>query len=275
MDTIDIIIPTLGGNKLFSTISSINKGILKPKKIICVYYGNINKIKYKKFKNLQFVKSKEKGQVVQRNLGFKYSKSKFILQLDDDIVLNKNCLSKLIKAKKKLPDNAFLAPIILDNEGNSFYTNENKSNILLNFYKYFICAAPFGEKKIGKFTSLTLCYGVNKQIKNSFFKCTWLPGGCILFSRKYLKYKTDKFPFKGKAYCEDLFYSIKRSNLNLKHYVIKGALVKTFKNSDKFIFKNFIDEITIRYYLLKILKGSKIRFFIWVIFEFFIRNFIK
>ena len=32
MDTIDIIIPTLGGNKLFSTISSINKGILKPKK---------------------------------------------------------------------------------------------------------------------------------------------------------------------------------------------------------------------------------------------------
>ena len=65
---IDMVIPTLDGKMLFQTINSINSGIVKPKKIYCIYFNDIQRNKFKKFQNIKFIKSNLKGQVEQRNI---------------------------------------------------------------------------------------------------------------------------------------------------------------------------------------------------------------
>ena len=98
---ISIIIATKKFSKnLFKTINSINKQSFSPNEIIIVSNKkiiknfNLNKrIILKKFI------SKIKNQVFQRNIAIKNlsKKSHLILQLDDRIILEKNCLYELNK----------------------------------------------------------------------------------------------------------------------------------------------------------------------------------
>ena len=96
---ISIIICTIGANKnLMKLLSSISRQSHMPLEVIIVTYKkifNFNKYKFK----INIIKSKKKNQVYQRSLGLKYlSKlSKFILQLDNRVILDKNCLYELEK----------------------------------------------------------------------------------------------------------------------------------------------------------------------------------
>ena len=98
---ISIVIPTKENSKqLNQTINSINKQTYKPKEIILVSSKKI----YKKFLLNKKIKtkilfSKIQNQVVQRNIGINNlsKKSDIILQLDDRIILNKDCLFELNK----------------------------------------------------------------------------------------------------------------------------------------------------------------------------------
>ncbi len=98
---ISIVIPTKEHSKeLTETINSINKQTYKPKEIILVSFKKINKkfLLNKKIK-IKILFSEIQNQVIQRNIGINNlsNKSDIILQLDDRIVLNKNCLFELNK----------------------------------------------------------------------------------------------------------------------------------------------------------------------------------
>lgn len=273
---IDVIIPTLDGKNIYKTIKSLNLGILKPKKIICVYYYKFNFRKIKKiFKNILFVKSNIKNQVQQRILGYKYSNSNYILQLDDDIILNKKTLLNLYKNKIILGKKSIVGPVFLDLDGRSMHKLETNRNFFTNIYKYLICDASYGEKKIGTVTSLGIAYGINSKTKKKIIKTEWLPGGCILFSRDILKERFDPFEFKGKSYSEDVFFSLQRIEKKFNHFTIVDSIVYTNKINEKFIFKNFISEMKIRYFLLKYTKGNKFRFFLWSCLEFLNQSIVK
>ena len=273
---IDVVIPTLNGKKIFKTIESLNLGILKPKKIICIYYYKFDFQKIKKiFKNVLFIKSNIKNQVEQRILGYDYVNSNFILQLDDDIILDKKTLLNLYKSKMKLGEKSIVGPVFLDLDGKSIHNLETNTRFFSNIYKYLICDAKYGEKKIGTITSLGVAYGVNIKINKKIVRTQWLPGGCILFSRDILKKNFDIFKFEGKSYCEDVFFSLQREIFFFKHFVVTNSVVYTDKSNEKFIFKDFISEIKIRKYLLKYTKGNQIRFYLWVFFEFLNQNIFK
>ena len=101
---VSIIIPTRGYNAhLVKTLKSLSIQTKKPKEVILVSskkiynrFSLINKI------NLKVIYSKKANQIFQRNIGIKnLSKdTDILLQLDDRIVLNKDCLKELIYSWK-------------------------------------------------------------------------------------------------------------------------------------------------------------------------------
>lgn len=271
---LDVIIPTLNGKNIIKTIQSLNSGTLKPRKIFCIYFYQFNQSNFKNIKNIEFIKSNKKGQVSQRYLGIKKSKADVILQIDDDVIVDRNCLLNLVKSLKVLGKDSAISPIFLDLKNKKKSLHSFSSNIFLNLYYYLICGAPFGDKKEGKITSLTVSYGINKSNKKTF-KTDWLPGGCVLSFRKAILKSYKEFPFGGKAFCEDLFFSLLRKKNKIKHYVIKNSKVYTNYTPNNLKLSDFLSELKIRKYLLKFTKGNIFRFYIWVLFELINRFLIK
>ena len=92
---VTVVIPTIGEKALFQVVNSLVKNNNIIKEIIIVipkfYY---NKIELIQFDNIvKIIKTDFKSQVKQRILGFRSAKYEFVLQLDSDILLEKNCMS--------------------------------------------------------------------------------------------------------------------------------------------------------------------------------------
>jgi GT2 family glycosyltransferase len=265
---VDIVIPTLGGPTLFQTISHLNDGYFKPKNIICVTYKKeLNNIKLNS--NIKIIKSYYKNQVHQRNLGFKYVKSKYVMQMDDDVFFEKDTLKKLFLAIQNKTEKNVIGPIYILEKKN---LNKIKIfNFVKNIYHYLICASKWGDHKYGKITKLTISFTVNSNFKQKkLIETEWLPGGCIIFNKKLLYINNIKYPFKGKSFCEDIFHSFQRKKRNIKHHVLTDAFANHKTASDLSI-KSFLMEMRVRNTLLKKNIFIKLRFFIWASFEMMIR----
>lgn len=276
---VDVIIPSLGNPVLLNTIKSLNSGTYKPNKIICLIY-NKKKVKLKRnYDNVEFYYTSIKGQTLQRHLAFKKSKEKYILQLDDDIILNKDCLEKLVKSLIRVGRQNVVGPIYKDfNDQPIHKINRRKFGILYNLYHYLICNSKFGSKKAGTLTDIFLSYGLDASVnyKEKILKTDWLPGGCILSYRSDF-IKKPQYPFRGKAYCEDVFYSILRNRKKIKHNAVTQAIVKTHNVNVEI--NTFYKEVKVRYYLIrKFNKHKTFKFYIWLILEFlkrFVYTFYK
>ena len=129
-NSIGVVIPTLDGNKIYETIKSLYSGKIKPRNTYCIYYKEFDFKRFKKFRNIFFIKSKKKGQIEQRNLGIKKCKSNLILQLDDDIILEKNTLFSLVNSHKICGNNSVVGPAFFDQLKKYIYNSQD--NFLSN-----------------------------------------------------------------------------------------------------------------------------------------------
>ena len=109
-NNVAIIIPTKGySSNLNKTLKSISAQVIPPKEVILVSNNKIKKnfLDYKITK-IQVYYCKIKNQVVQRNIGINKLSNNIdvILQLDDRVILHKNCILELLKSwnssKKKV-----------------------------------------------------------------------------------------------------------------------------------------------------------------------------
>ena len=91
---ISVVIPSIGNRTLNKTLDSINNSSIIVDEIIVSLPPNSKFIidNHKKHNNIKIHYSKFKGQVSQRIDGFKKAKNNFVLQIDDDIILEKKCL---------------------------------------------------------------------------------------------------------------------------------------------------------------------------------------
>ena len=122
--TISVVIPTIGNRDISKTINSINHNDFKVDEILVCTVRN-SKIKTLKRKNVKIIFCKEKGQVKQRIEGFKLAKGDYILQLDDDIILNKNCIRLLFDELKNLPNASISPNVFLSENKNSIFGNKD------------------------------------------------------------------------------------------------------------------------------------------------------
>ena len=244
---ISVVIPTIGSRNLKRTLDSINNSSVKVDEVIISLPSNSNfdKNKYKNYSNLKFYFSRFKGQVAQRIDGFKLAKNELVVQLDDDIILEKKCLEFMSILIKQNNQYCVAAHFYNIETNESIYDNLNNiEHRLLNFLKNSNKISLYGDITDSGFESYT-----NLIKMKSPFKSGWIPGGCVMHFKKNLVLK-NYFPFKGKAYSEDLFHSIelKKKNIELFYHPDAIAYLKVINQKLSYHdFKKFIfDDIRIR-----------------------------
>lgn len=255
---LSVVIPSLGGD-LCNTLDSINAGSICPDEIIICLPNDTHSVRdVLNYKNLTIIYAEQYGQVYQRIVGFKYAKGDYVLQLDDDILLDRECLEKLIASLKKLPESSTVSPCLFNTNGKPLY--EGKKDGLLSFY-YRLINGETGHKS-GGITLAGTNFGVNPNDFNSdVIKVDWQPGGCVLHKKENL-ILNGFYPYKGKAYCEDLIHSFLLKELGIDLFVDTGARCITPLNPKLSLLKEIVPDFKIRFYFVKLAKLSVTRMLI-------------
>jgi len=270
LDNISIVITTLGNSILKNTIDYFYNDIDISSDfeiLITIPQDSKLDLNISKYKNLKIVKTKFKGQVYQRTEAFKLASKKFVLQLDDDVEISSKYILNLKNNLLHLGKDFAISPVFFnkDDKESCIYNLKNNNFLLLvkNLIASIVCKSKWGLKRSGTVTVVGSNYGVDYDcLKNDIINTEWLPGGCILHLNKNL-ILDDYFPYRGKAYCEDLMHSFLLTNNNIKLCVIKSSRCYTEVPKFPSIFKEKINFIrAYRTYYFRFGKLN-IRYLIW------------
>ena len=265
---ISVVIPSIGEKSLNKVITALNNGTIRPNEIIISIPIKYEKKveQFKSIKNVIIITNYYASQVFQRSEGFKKAKYNFVMQLDSDIIVNKNTLEILIKHLIILGDDSSISP--------SMINKKNKINFLKQkLFKYFLQR----EKQLHIWDTW---YDSDFYNEKDIYRVKWLPGGCIMHYKKNLL-KYDFYPFKdSKSYDEDLLHSFLLYKNNIKLYLTKNTKTKNLDslhysyNSLVSLFKYTSRVFFIKNIIMKKNKGNSTYFFIWYI-TWFINEFFR
>lgn len=203
---VSVVIATLGGDTVWETIEHLNGGTLVPAEIlICIPEAEAPRVQGRDLPNVKVLVTSVRGQVAQRARGFRAAVSPLVLQLDDDILLDRDCLEKLV-AFLGSETNLAVGPALYD-KGTGRYrsflarADERPGAGMSILYWVINGRRGYQPGQIGR-------AGVNMGVPPSgdYRDLAWLPGGCVLHRREELEL-SDFYPFPGKAFAEDLFHS--------------------------------------------------------------------
>ena len=204
---VSVVIATLGGYSLTSTITALNRGTLVPDEIlVCIPEQESPRTAHLFFKNLKIITTACRGQVAQRAFGFRQVRNELVLQLDDDVSLRPNCLRSLVSCVETT-QKISAGPKLYDIKTglySSFLIPDPQGSTLFQKLMFWVINGRRGYEpgRIGR-------AGIGMGIPDTMQGCVdvdWLPGGCVLHRRENLVL-FDFYPLKGKAFAEDLFHS--------------------------------------------------------------------
>ena len=282
LENLSIVIPSLGGDDLESTLNTLTKYKYQPNEIIVsIPKGYQLDLSHLNINNLFIINSSSKGQVNQRIEGFKRATGKYVLQMDDDIKVNKKTIKGLYDHISSCKKDLAISPILCEsltkkdifkfnNENFNDYGNlVSPKNFINTCINKIFHGKTFFEQ--GEITNL----GSNIPIgasKTNFVSSQWLPGGMVIHKKENLILK-NYYPFSGKAYSEDLIHShfLMETGVeliiapNLKAYIEIdfGQRIKTFKDVNYFL-KEKIKEIRAKSFFLKISNRSYLTFYFFL-----------
>lgn len=278
---ISVVIATIGDRNLIPTIKSLNSSSIKIDEIIIStpYDVKLDLGLLKVFSNIVIHKSKFKGQVAQRIEGFKRSTNNYVLQLDDDIIVERYCIELMYKFIRDNDRSAVSAhfhhitskrSIYLkdDNSSTSNYYFLSELNYLRNRFLNKIYNKIKNDETISQNGNISKSgfetYPNFEEFKTPFIS-GWVPGGCMMHHKDNLVL-SNFFPFKGKAYCEDLFHSIalKNNNIELYYHINAKAFlqIENIKSNFKIFTKHLKADYAIRKILVQQNKLSKSRMYL-------------
>ena len=222
---------------------------------------NLNKNQFNNFKNIKIIKSKLKGQVIQRIEGFKKTKNDIVVQLDDDIILERDCLKLMLAFLMKNNYSAVSAHFHDLKTRKSIYDKINTKKY--SFLNYIMNGSKAGTN--GIITRSGFETYPNFNFCKKVIESEWIPGGCTMHHRNNLII-FNYFNFPGKAYCEDLFHSIalKRNNIKLYYHTNAKAFleIENIKSNFKMYMKQLRADFQIRKKLVEQNKFSKSRMYL-------------
>lgn len=263
---LSVIIATLGGESLNATIHSLMTGTLLPDEIlVCIPEVYADRVNHLTDHIVTIVPTLVKGQVQQRSVGFKKAAHELVMQLDDDMLFEKDGVEKLVQCLHKLGHGHVVGPVYYGIESQLCIHRMQTGLPALpkNLFDWLFCAAPWGIKKMGKVTAIGINYGVDDtKCAAAMMPVDWLPGGCVLSFRQDLVLN-DYFPFEGKAYCEDIFLSYHRSLANTRSWVTTKIKIFTAETPADFSRKTVKKIIAIRRHYLRLIHGPQWRLFLY------------
>lgn len=258
-----IIIPSLLTNINEKWIEQVNTFNHQKINIIISIPPNLsitNKFINKFDKGILIISSDKKGQVYQRQYGYKFIKTEYLMHMDDDIFISIKNIKILLNQFENLPRKSSIAPRLII----------RKDNGKENFFKKYINLLIYNDPKpkpgtISKST-FEVPHNFSLDFKKEIESVDWIPGG-ISIIRKENIIKKQYFNFEGKAYCEDLIHSNLLKNDGIKLFISNKSFYKTeilnYKDLKIQEFMKFIkNDFKSRNYYRKVIKNSLIPFFI-------------
>lgn len=249
---VSVVIPSLGGD-LTNTLDSIDAGSVQPDEmIVCLPNDSHTVNNASNYNKLKVIYSDRYGQVYQRAVGFKAAKGDYVLQLDDDILLDKDCLGRLLSTLGQLPEKSSVSPCLFNVDGLPMY-QQKKSGVLSVYYR--LINGKLGYHP-GSITQAGTNFGVNPaETTEDLLQVDWQPGGCVLHRKENL-ILSDYYPNKGKAYCEDLIHSYLLRQSGVALFVDTQAKCTTPLNPRLSLLKEIVPDFKARLYFVKLAKLS-------------------
>jgi GT2 family glycosyltransferase len=273
---LSVVIATLGGLGLKNTLAELNKGPHIPREILLCLPVQLQKTPCDyAWSNVKMVFTPCIGQVSQRCYGFKHVSEKYVLQLDDDVLIDSESLVSLLSCLKNLGPLAAVAPIFYDTQTQVCLHKQNIRNSPLSWQAFssFIVGSKSASNRSGTISRAGTNYGVDPDlIQTPILEVEWTPGGCLMHHRNNL-ITENFFPFPGKAFCEDLIHSFLLRQSGVSIYVTKNSLCYTEISTNSYNLKSFFLDSRARSYFVALSGLSKIRFTLWCVLDYF-RRFI-
>ena len=258
-----IVIPSLLSNINERWIDQVNK--FNQQKINVIISIPPNLIKTNKFinkfdKGILIITSDKKGQVNQRQYGYQFVKTEYLMHMDDDIFISIKNLTILLNQFESLPRKSSIAPRLIMKDDNK------KEPFLEKYINLFLYGDA--KPKPGSISKSTFDIPPNLPLNSSKLieSVDWIPGGISIIRKEHI-IKDQYFNFEGKAYCEDLIHSYLLKNNGVKFFISNQAFYKTeiknYKDLNIQDFMKFIkNDFKARNYYRKIIKNPLIPFFI-------------
>jgi glycosyltransferase involved in cell wall biosynthesis len=259
-----------GRKKIKNLLNSIYKNYVRPKEIvICgTAYSDtclINKNIIKEL-NIKFIFSKIKNQIHQRGQAFKNSSGQYILQIDDDVIINPDFFLKLKKYtvnKKGLNKKIISALILLKNntlqagQWNTIY----KKYLVFRFVIWILNRGKNVEEysviESGRCVPYIKDY--NKKLNRNLTGAQWLCS-TVIYHRSCFDSVVKLPQISKKAYYEDVFFS---HQLYLKGYdlIIDKNIVGTHDNQPYTNIATYFKTLKTQFNVVKFFNKSKVFFF--------------
>lgn len=246
--SLTVVIPTLGGDCLRETVETLNRGSVTPDEIlICIPADFAHRVDLTA-PNVRVVATECKGQVAQRAVGFRIASSAFVMQLDDDLLVDRDCVRYLLKALQRHGPKAAVSPSLVDREsGRSIYRKPDRSRVIDAIYNLLMNGTTASAQ--GKVLKSGGAVGVDPEAEGrDSYRVEWVPGGCVMHHRDNLVLD-DFYPLKGKAYCEDIIHSHHLTSKGVTPYIEPRALcsVEAAPDSD-LTFRDFLRSVVADYH---------------------------
>lgn len=216
-----VVIPTLGGETLERTIKLINSGTFVPNEILICIPNEFSKhvTNLTSIRNIKVLSVSVKGQVRQRVEGFKNVSNDYVIQLDDDMFVHETCFERLLEGILSNEDKVAIAPtMVFEPGGQSCYEmihTDSRTMTIIHGKNWF---------QPGKITRSGMNIGLNAfKATDRYSEVEWLSGGCVIHKKENLVL-FDYFPFKGKAFYEDVIQSIHLQKKGVKLLIDKQAV---------------------------------------------------
>jgi glycosyltransferase involved in cell wall biosynthesis len=206
-NSLTVVIATLGEKCLTDTIENLNKGTVVPDEIlICIPELESQKAKDINISNVKTIITDCKGQVPQRAIGFKNATHQIVMQIDDDMLVDRCCIEHLLNTLAMHGKSVSVGPALMNlSTGKSAYNNQKRNKVLQNIY-YWVMNGTAGFQP-GKIDKSGTPVGVDTTDENQgVVEVEWLAGGCLMHYKGNL-ILDDYYPYKGRAFSEDIIHS--------------------------------------------------------------------
>jgi hypothetical protein len=273
LNDLTIVIATIGEDTLFVTLDSISKSYHVPKEIIVsipdlMLTENLKNL-LGKYKIVKIIQTSVSGQVFQRIEAFKKVSTKLVLQLDTDIKLKPNTIIELYNSIINKGPHAVIGVILMPHDKKINIANQTLNLSFFRSIYYFFIDGGFGKRhgKIYKSGAVEQLDPQKKQLE--LIQVDWLPGGCCIHWTKNLIIK-NYFPFRGKAYCEDILhtYELRLNGISLwvnPKVILNTEILSYIKLNLKDFFKFLFNDSRARSLVVKKMHLSYSRMLIFYI----------
>lgn len=266
---VSVVIATLGGPTLGKTIETLNRGSIVPAEIlICIPAGEASRVTGLSFSNVRVLTTSCRGQVAQRIEGFRRARHDFVVQLDDDTLVDEKCLQYLLDILAKFHDVAVAPALVNFDTGESVYKLRKEAGYVRKIYHWLMNGTDgYLEGRIEKSGSpigIVPDEGVREH-----YEVEWLAGGCVMHRKKNLILE-NYFPFVGKAYCEDLIHSHLLTQKGVRLMVVSRArcgfeVQSAFDREFPGFLRETLEELVARKYFMRLSGRGLARMYLFYV----------